>query len=319
MGVGILTDQNQPNITPEEKEGEWLSGPADRAVEEKRARLSGQALDRAVEFIKRRPFAAASIILLLLLALVLIPGLTLLLGGIGMLIYIAASVIKKRQAEGASQQKLTDRWDDGLVLEGRAGLDRIVGILSRYRVAFFILLLAVLGLASHSGSGPSDSGSAPSVTNTDSAIQAPTAAASEASANQMKLKYFWVYQWARFEGCRSAACRLYVKPFFDCDYTTLTCRRGFQYQDTASIWVTLADDRKTELAHSWCSPMGACLSFDTGEVTDNVNRRIVLTLTQDIPEDCVTPKIRNCEQYVSSFQSNNPFFLNFLRIPPVGL
>jgi hypothetical protein len=54
---------------------------------------------------------------------------------------------------------LTDQNQPIITPEGRTGLDRIVGILSRYRVAFFILLLVVLGLLSHSGSGPNDSGS----------------------------------------------------------------------------------------------------------------------------------------------------------------
>jgi len=48
-----------------------------------------------------------------------------------------------------------------------------------------------------------------------------------------------------------------------------------------SLFVTLADDRKTEIAHTWCRFV--CLSFDTGEVQNLQIPEDEPPVTQDIP------------------------------------
>jgi len=172
---------------------------------------------------------------------------------------------------------LTDQNQPIITSEARARLARFLGILSRHRVAVFILVILGIWFFGHlrnPGSGPSSSGSAPSVS----------------SAHHMKLKRFWAYEWKKFES---------GNPFFTCDYTTLTCRRGFETHLGTALFVTLADDRRTEISHLWCVRAGAaqplCFSFDTGEELNTSGK--TPPVTQDMPENCVTPT-DDCDRWI---------------------
>jgi hypothetical protein len=71
---------------------------------------------------------------------------------------------------------------------------------------------------------------------------------------------------------------------------------GYRYSGMGMfLFVLLADDRKTALAHMFCSGRGmeVCLSFDTGEAHvawSNGNKDPLpgFTVTDDIAENCVS-------------------------------
>jgi hypothetical protein len=142
---------------------------------------------------------------------------------------------------------------------------------------------------------------------------------SDALAGEMKLKRLWAYEWARFEYCNPKKALVGCpKPFFTCDYTTLTCRRGFSFDfANSTLFVILADDRKTELSHLWCHP-AVCLSFDTGEVRNGARNAAPerwLPLTQDIPENCVNPT-QECDRWISRTVGGQGY-LGALTLPEI--
>ena len=133
---------------------------------------------------------------------------------------------------------------------------------------------------------------------------------SSSSAGQMKLKRLWSYEWNRAEQCdlKKALCGLHS--YFHCDYTSQTCQRGYRLDASTPffLYVLLADDRKTAIAHLLCLEQGnydeVCMSFDTGEVrwswappnsTPEQRARVQsqnFTVPEDIPESCTLDQAR---------------------------
>ena len=66
----------------------------------------------------------------------------------------------------------------------------------------------------------------------------------------MKLKNFWSYELKRYEQCTPELRMLgWCEAYFNCDYTSQTCQRGYYSRAMSVFLVTLlAQDRKTELA-----------------------------------------------------------------------
>ena len=89
--------------------------------------------------------------------------------------------------------------------------------------------------------------------------------------------------------------------YFSCDYTSLTCQRGYHYYNWF-LFEALADDRKTTLSHRYCiveigrrgTRYETCLDFDSGEVQDTTNSMRNLTITDDMPENCLDVMLKEC-------------------------
>jgi hypothetical protein len=107
----------------------------------------------------------------------------------------------------------------------------------------------------------------------------------------MKLKRLWTYTWNRWEQCDRQKYRypLCAAQYFQCDYTSKTCEQGFRFTGE-SLFVLLAEDRKTPIDHLFCSEYG-CLSFDSGKVQADPRLQAdpnTLTMSEDLPVDCVS-------------------------------
>lgn len=58
-----------------------------------------------------------------------------------------------------------------------------------------------------------------------------------------------------------------AEPYMHCDFTTLTCERGFitHLRDiTSRVFELLAKDRQTVIGHYMCPGSGGCMDFDSG-------------------------------------------------------
>lgn len=109
------------------------------------------------------------------------------------------------------------------------------------------------------------------------------------SASEMKLQRLWNFVSGHTEQCKPSE-KLCGNSYFRCDYTSLTCQSGYQLSAGVGafyLYVLLADDRKTAIAHLFCYEGASeenCMSFDTGEVRYQYNSS--LTASEDIPERC---------------------------------
>lgn len=104
------------------------------------------------------------------------------------------------------------------------------------------------------------------------------------SAREMKLKRLWHEEWARLEQIDPQKRPWLPQQMLHCDYTTLTCQRGwYDINDHLSLYMILAEDRKTEIAHLFCVDKN-CMSFDTGEVQQY---NLKFMIAADIPENCL--------------------------------
>jgi hypothetical protein len=131
-----------------------------------------------------------------------------------------------------------------------------------------------------------------------------TAVAACSKKPTIKLQRLWTYEWDRWKNCEPGInlCRE-REEYFSCDYTSQTCQSGYKGGGTIFLFVLLANDRKTEIAHRFCiegTPV-ACLSFDTGEVSSRMPGRVL----DDMPESCVdftrdrNSRLKACSEWIS--------------------
>jgi hypothetical protein len=73
--------------------------------------------------------------------------------------------------------------------------------------------------------------------------------------------------------------------YFNCDYTTRTCLKGWGWRDRFT-GVVLADDRKTILRHISCNS-GDCVNYDTGTFSSRVLGVSPWRVSADYPRSCV--------------------------------
>jgi hypothetical protein len=129
------------------------------------------------------------------------------------------------------------------------------------------------------------------------------------SAGEMKLNNFWKYELQRWERCEpKSSPRMCGEQYFDCNYTTKTCQRGYRYSGISFLFVVLDEDRKTEISHLFCS-FGTntqhCLSFDTGQAESkrlsDGETLVNFTLREDIPQNCLDGSVTApCDMWVAN-------------------
>ena len=94
--------------------------------------------------------------------------------------------------------------------------------------------------------------------------------------------------WARFSEDHRVG-----QPYFECDYTTRTCERGFILRNERTFEL-LAEDRQTVIGHYFCSSWRSsgykassrtCIDFDRGQIVLGQQSAVRQTTRRRLPRE----------------------------------